>query len=115
LPVQRLGLGLLQIFEDDGGFEDRGVADQQHRRLAERRYRQEPVRLVGKIDIDALEFNAFFGQRDHRALHIGAQFVADQLQRDHGKSSHSMHLHEINAPALNCQGRCKCIDITAAR
>ena len=50
--VQRTHLRLLQIFEDDRGFEDGVIADQQHRRLAERRNLQEPVRLVGEIDVD---------------------------------------------------------------
>jgi len=45
--VQRPRLRLLQIFEDHGGFEDRVLADDEHRRLAERRNPQEPVRLEG--------------------------------------------------------------------
>ncbi len=72
-------LGFLKIFQNDGGFENRGVVGLQHRRLAERRDRQKPIRLVGKIDIDPLERNALLGQRDHRALHIGTKPVADQF------------------------------------
>jgi hypothetical protein len=79
--MQRLGLGLLQIFENDGGFEDRPVADLQHRRLAERRDREKPVRLVAEINVDPLEGDALLRQRDHRALHVGAEFVADQFER----------------------------------
>ena len=77
--MQRAQLGLLKIFQDDGGFENRDIADLQHRRLAERRDREKPIRLVGEIDIHALEGNALFGQRDHRALHIGTQLMADQF------------------------------------
>jgi hypothetical protein len=70
--MQRARLGLLQIFQDDGGFENRDMADLQYRRLAERRNRDKLIRLVGEIDIDidTLEGNALLGQRDHSALHI---------------------------------------------
>ena len=56
------------------------AVSQAYRHLAERRNLQEPVRLVGKIDIDPLERNALFGKRDHRALHIGTKLVADQSE-----------------------------------
>ena len=77
--MQPLRLGLLKIFQNDRGFENRDVADLQHRCLAERRDCQEPIRLVDEIDVDALEGNALFRQRNHRALHIGTELVADQF------------------------------------
>ncbi len=77
--MQRLRLRFFQVFENNGRLENRGVANPEDRGLAERRNRQEPAGLVGKIDIDPLEGNALLGQRDHRALHIGTQFVADQF------------------------------------
>src|SRR5262249_10837896 len=40
--MQRVRLRLFQVFQDHGGFKDRLVADDQHRRLAERRNLQEP-------------------------------------------------------------------------
>ena len=35
--MQRFCLRLFEIFQNDRGFEDRAIADDQHRRLAERR------------------------------------------------------------------------------
>ena len=58
-----------------------GVADAQHRHLAERRNRLEPVGLGREVDIDPLERHALFGKRDGRALDIGAKMVADQGER----------------------------------
>ena len=76
-------LRLLDILANDVALEQRHLAvircDAEHRHLAERRDFQEPVRLVGEIDIDPLEGNALLVQRDHRALHIGTKFVADQF------------------------------------
>jgi len=80
--VQRIGLGLLEEFEDDGGFENhvfRAIAPHaQQRHLAERRDGLEPVRLGGEIDIDPLERHAFLGKRNCRALNVGTEIVADE-------------------------------------
>jgi hypothetical protein len=62
LRMQGFLLCLLEIFEDNGGFENGGVADLEHRGLAERRKRLEPIGLARKVDIDALERNLFFGE-----------------------------------------------------
>jgi hypothetical protein len=98
--VQRLCLGLLQIFQDDGRFENRVIADQEHRRLAERRDVQEPVRLMREIDIDALEGRTLFGERDHCALHIRAKLVADQFERGgHGSPTVRCNCIKLNAIA----------------
>jgi hypothetical protein len=95
--MQRRALRVLQIFEDHGGLEDRGVADQQHRRLAERGDLQEPVRLAGEIDVDAFERHALLGERDHGALHIGAELVADERQLGHGECRPSGSTGMVNA------------------
>src|ERR1700751_5438206 len=88
LRMQGLLLRLLEIFEDNGGFENGRDADLEDRGLAQRRERLEPIGLVRKIDIDALERNLFFGERDHRALHIRAELVADEEKRaGHGHSN----------------------------
>src|SRR5258707_9685466 len=101
--MQRLPLALLEIFEDNGGFENRLVADLKHRRLAERRDRQKPIRLVGEIDVDPLERNALLSQRDHRALHIGAKLVADEFERRrHGKPQLYASALKIHASAYSC-------------
>jgi len=76
--MQRMRLGILEIFEDDGGFEHRLVADPEHRHLAERRNLQEPVGLVIEIDIDPFEWHALLGERNHCALHVRAELVADE-------------------------------------
>src|ERR1700760_2627016 len=99
--MQRTSLGLLQIFQDDGGFEDGVIADDKHRRLAERRNLQKPVRLVGKIDVDPLERNALLCQRDHRALHIGTEIVADEFKRRHG-ISRQLHAFASKIDATAC-------------
>jgi hypothetical protein len=52
----------------------------QHRHFAQRRQLQEPVGLVGEIDVDPLERHALLVERDHCALHIGAKLVADQFE-----------------------------------
>src|SRR4051812_43265106 len=85
-------LRILDVLANDVAFEQRHLAaisaDAEHGYLTERRDRQKPVRLVGEIDVDPLERNALFGQRDHCALHIGAKLVADKLEwRGHGISS----------------------------
>src|SRR5262249_39035426 len=91
--MQRTGLRFLEIFQDDRGFKDRMLGGEKHRRPAERRYLQEPFRLVGEIDIDPLEWNSLLCQRNSRALNIGAEFVADQLEPfGHGRLD-LMHLH----------------------
>jgi len=72
-------LCFLKIFQDDGRLENRDVADLKDGRFTERRNRQKPIRLVGKLDIDPLKGNALLGQRDHRSLHIGTELVADQF------------------------------------
>ena len=77
--MQLMRLGLLEILQNDRGFENWDLADLQHRRLAERRNRDKPIRFVSEVDIDALEGDALFGQRDHRALHIGTELVAGQF------------------------------------
>src|SRR3954468_17391437 len=61
----------------------------------------ETIGFVGEIDIDPLEGNALLGECDHRALHVGAELVADPSQsRGHGQISQLnadasiyMHLH----------------------
>src|SRR4051794_14761268 len=93
--MQRVGLRLLEIFEDHGRLEDRGVVDEQHGRLAERRVAQEPVRLVGEVDVAAGERYAFLRQRYYGALHIRAELVADK--REPGWVGHLLFL--INALA----------------
>ena len=79
------GLGVLDVLADHVALEQRHLADirgdDEHGDLAEWRNLQEPVRLVGQIDVDPLERHALFVQRDHRALHIGTKLVADQFQR----------------------------------
>ncbi|ESX62242.1 hypothetical protein X760_06020 [Mesorhizobium sp. LSHC422A00] len=74
--MQRIGLRLLEEFENNGRFEDHRLlaicVDDQQRHLAQRRNRLEPVRPVGEVDGDTLERYALLGQRDRRALHIGA-------------------------------------------
>ncbi len=70
--------GFLQIFENDGALEyDGGLGvlafDLEHRHLAERRDLQEPIRLVGEIDIDDVERLSLFLQRDDGALDEGAE------------------------------------------
>jgi hypothetical protein len=102
--VQRLRFGFLEIFQDHRGLENRGVADHQNRRLAERRDFQEPVRLVRQIDIDPFERDALFGQRDHGALHIGAKLVADQSERCGQNHPHDpCNCIKIHAAALDRQ------------
>jgi hypothetical protein len=84
--MQRLGLRFLEIFQNDGGFENRLAADLQHRRLA--RGKPKTNRLVGEINIDPFERDALLGQRYHCTLHIGTELVADQFQGCcHGRSS----------------------------
>src|SRR5262245_17796920 len=72
------GLGFLQIFQDDGGFENGRVADLQHRCLAQRRKGVEPAGLMGEIDVKALAGHALFAKRNDGALNVGAEMVADQ-------------------------------------
>jgi hypothetical protein len=36
------------------------------------------LRLIGEIDVDALERYAFFGERNNGTLHIRTQNMADQ-------------------------------------
>jgi len=76
--MQRTRLSLLQIFEDHRALEDRGFIDFEHRCLAQRRDGDEPLRLVGEIDVNALERHFLFGKRNDGALHVGAQNVAYQ-------------------------------------
>jgi len=80
--VQGIGFGLLEEFEDDGGFENHFLRmvmpDAEQRHLAERRDGLEPLRLVGKVDMDPLERHAFLGKRDRGALDVGAQMMADE-------------------------------------
>src|SRR5262249_3085214 len=47
--MQRKRLRFFQIFEDHRAFENCAGPDFEHRRLAERRYRREPLRFVGEI------------------------------------------------------------------
>ena len=102
--MQWLCLSFLQVFQNDGGLKNRNIADLKHGRLAERRDRQEPLRLVAQINIDPFEFDALFGEGDHRALDVGTKLVADQLERrGHGGSRRLMQLHVIT---------CKCINLS---
>ena len=71
---------ILEIFEDHRAFENRRVSDLENRRLPERRDRKEPIRFGGEIDVDAREGQRFFGERDRHALHVGAEFMADQRE-----------------------------------
>lgn len=93
-------LRFLQIFADDAAFEQHRLAavlllDPQQWHFAQRRDLQEPVGLVGKIDVDALEGHALFEQSDRGALHIGAEMMADEGKLAHG--------------GLLGNDRCKCI------
>jgi hypothetical protein len=54
-----LGWVSCEIFEDDGGFEDHGVAHLEQRHLAERRDGAKPAGLVGEIDIGRSNGTAF--------------------------------------------------------
>src|SRR5215510_1721109 len=76
--VQGPGLGLLQIFKDDGGFENGRAANLEDRCLAKRRKRFKPPGLVGKIDRDALACDALLRERDDGALDVGTKRVADE-------------------------------------
>ena len=83
--MQRTGQRFLQIFENDRGFEQHrlrpfALFDLQKRHLAERRKPHEPIRLIGQIDVDALERNPLFVERDRRALDVRAKVVTDQFQ-----------------------------------
>ena len=61
--------------------------------------------LSREIDIDPLEGNALFGERDHGALHIRAKLVADQFERGgHGSPAVKCNCIKLNAIASNCQG-----------
>lgn len=73
-------LGLVEIFDDGGAFEQNLVSHLEQRNLAQRRDRLEPVRLVGEIDVDALERRALLGEHDRRALHIGAEIEGNERQ-----------------------------------
>ncbi len=82
---QRTGQRFLQIFKNDRGFEQYrpgpfALFDLQKRHLAERGKPAEPIRLVGKIDVDPLERNPLFVERDRRALDVRAKVVTDQFQ-----------------------------------
>jgi len=121
----RAGLRLLDIFADDVTFEQHRLAlvgpHPQQRNLAERRQRDEPVRLVGEVDVDPLERDARLRERDRGALDVGTEVVADERERGHRAASarsksgqpniasYSMHLHIIEARKGDCQDRCSCI------
>ncbi|KZX86711.1 hypothetical protein A3718_18155 [Erythrobacter sp. HI0019] len=81
------GHRVIQIFEDDRGFEDYvtifALLDQKQRHLAERRYHYEPVGLLSKIDVAAIVARPLLAQGDGRPLHIGAEVMAHQCQISH--------------------------------
>src|SRR5437660_2310718 len=101
--MERMRLGLFQIFQNDRGFEDRDRAHLQNRSLPERRYRYKPFRLIGEIDIDTLEWDRLFRQRDDSALHIRAQLVADQFQSRGHPNYNPCTCMQVDATASNCQ------------
>src|SRR4029453_1957703 len=76
--MQRMRPRLLEIFQDHGALEDGAVVDLEDRRLAERRKVEEPRRLGGKVDIDAVERHRLLDQRDGGPLHVGTEGMADQ-------------------------------------
>src|SRR5262249_7877442 len=84
--MQRKRLRFFQIFEDHRTFENCAVADLEHRRLAERRYRREPLRFVGEIDVNAFKWHLLFRQCNDGALHVWAENVTDERQLRHGHS-----------------------------
>jgi hypothetical protein len=81
--MQRARRRLLKILQDHRALKDGAIVDLENRRLAEWREGKEPGRLVGEIDMDALERHRLLSQRDGGALHIRAKVMADQGQR-HG-------------------------------
>ena len=88
---------LVEVLADHGRLEHRRVADQQHRRLAQRRHGGEPRRLVGQVHPAALEGHALLAQHDRRALHVGAQRVAGENE-----------VHAVTAcTAGRCATRCR--------
>ncbi|EGE58960.1 hypothetical protein RHECNPAF_2530034 [Rhizobium etli CNPAF512] len=122
-------LRFLQILADDAAFEQYGLAavrllDAQQRHLAKRRDFQEPVRLIGKVDVDALERHVLFEQCDRGALHIGAEVMTDQCQLAHGgllalKRGSKLSVTKVDADAYNssCAGvqvKCNCIYVREA-
>src|ERR1044071_1061157 len=82
--VQRLGQCVLEVLADHRGLEQHDAIDLEQRHLAERRQREEPVRLGGEVDVDLLEGDASLGERDGDALHVGAQVMADEGELGHG-------------------------------
>jgi len=53
-----------------------GHLEQRH--LARGRQGEEPVGLIGEVDIDAVERDVLFLGDDHRTLNIRAELVADK-------------------------------------
>ncbi len=86
--VQRVGQDVFEIFGDDGAFEDdlflAGLADHEQGHFSKRRDLREPVRLVRKINGDALERNALFEQCDGGALDEGAKVERDEFEGGEG-------------------------------
>src|SRR6185503_201030 len=82
--VKRVRRRLLEVLADDRRLEERDVVDLQERRLPERRLRQEPGRLLGEVDVDALEGEALLHEGDGDALDVGAEVVAHERQLRHG-------------------------------
>lgn len=58
--MERVRLGFFKIFEDDRAFENGMCAHLKYRRLAQGGDRQEPVGLVGEIDVNTLEWYQLF-------------------------------------------------------
>ena len=106
------GLGVLDVFADHIALEQRHfmlvAAHDQHGHLAERRNSQKPVRLVGEVDVDALEGYALLVQRDHGALNIGAKLVADQREFG-GHDDLQPRKPDGLASCIRIQVRCICM------
>jgi len=73
--------GFVEVLADHCRLEDRLAVHQEHRRLAQRRNGQKPVRLGSQVDVVAPEGDAFLVQDDRCALHIGTQDVAREDER----------------------------------
>ena len=70
---------LVEKLGDRVGFEERLVADDEHRDLAVRRDLEEPVGFLAQIDVGYVELDLFGAHKDHGALHPGSGERADQV------------------------------------